>query len=163
MPEGMEPTAPIVTHRPGSQWGWQPAALNRGECLRLSVGCALSSTGFAWACLVLPVAGGDLLQWLTGIVSAVHGLTATGAALQSVWPRIRGLRPLGHVMAVTSCVAALYFLYSLAATGRYLVKNYGQLGWGLSGGLALIGVLLLGLTLPTAHYWYRHSAGHCRS
>lgn len=132
-----------------------PPQPTRGQSVALCGVCLISSAVFGWATLALPIRNGEKLQWLTGLLSAAHGVVATAAALRLLNDRSRGLNALWGGLAGLSFGAGLVFLFANAMSAYALVEAYGTIGWGLSGVLAVAAIAELLWTLPLAFWWFR--------
>jgi hypothetical protein len=109
----------------------------------LGLASALHAVVFAWAAHTLPwrpEAPLGLVLWALAVLHAATAICALGAlaATPRVW----------RVLSIASLGAAALLSGAIAVGAERMVVMFGLLGWNLTALLAVIGVLVLGLTLP---------------
>ena len=111
--------------------------------LGLSSGAACSACLFAWAAFVLPWRPEAPLALLAFGLALLHAVTALTTLF---WPR--RMQRAWRLLAFGSLLCGLIFTLAIGTASIELVQMYGDLGWGLTALLVVIGLLLLVATLP---------------
>jgi hypothetical protein len=109
----------------------------------LGLASTLHAVIFAWAAHTLPWRPAAPLALLLWALALLHAATAVCA-----FAGLASTRRLWRALSVASLGAALVLIGSIAVSAERMVAMFGRLGWNLSALLAVIGVLVLGMTLP---------------
>jgi hypothetical protein len=109
----------------------------------LGLASTLHAVLFAWAAHTLPwrpAAPLALVLWGLALLHAATAVAALGnlPAARRVW----------RALAIASLAAAVVLIGAIAIGAERMVVMFGMLGWNMTALLALIGVLVLGATVP---------------